>query len=426
MDLLIHLTLFAYVRLELEERVPSQAPCSSSARRWGAIRTLPPFVGSNASCVLSRMGAVREGQDGVAKTTMTRRGTSRRDKLEFLQLGMVPPPLKTTWSERGCGWRQQRWRADFVGLLCWSLWRGLRLRLSNIMSRSWCGWTAMGMPRRFCLRWTSQSTMEKTKKTSRSTCWEPFQGSPTTPRGAGRRLGEISLPGGTWLWGRCATTRLRFQQNMKVFCWSMDFSCMKERPELFSTSRGAASSQCPSRIGWGRTRPSWQLASWEQTKRRQAVSCTRRWTMTWRSTTTRMRSWTRRSPPLRPSWRTCSRTRRPTRRRPFEEDEAAEILATMIRQKETFRESMKEKKDRELSRGYGFAGKNSKGKGKGAGFVKPGQYRVSIEEIKRRTRCNNCGVVGHWKKECTALYGTSQKFQQGERCFQKRVFQIFV
>ena len=32
MDLLIHLTLFAYVRLELEERVPSQAPCSSSAR----------------------------------------------------------------------------------------------------------------------------------------------------------------------------------------------------------------------------------------------------------------------------------------------------------------------------------------------------------------------------------------------------------
>lgn len=110
----------------------------------------------------------------------------------------------------------------------------------------------------------------------------------------------------------------------------------------------------------------------------------------------------------------------------LEEDEAAEILATMIRQKKTFRESMKEKKDRELSRGYGFAGKNSKGKGEGAGFVKPGQYRVSIEEVKRRTRCNNCGVVGHWKKECTALYGTSQKFQQGERCFQKRVFQIFV
>ena len=82
----------------------------------------------------------------------------------------------------------------------------------------------------------------------------------------------------------------------------------------------------------------------------------------------------------------------------LEEDEAAEILATMIRQKKTFRESMKEKKDRELSRGYGFAGRNSKGKGKGAGFVKPRQYRVSIEEIKRRTRCNNCGVVGHWKR----------------------------
>ena len=39
MDLLIHLMLFAYARLELEERVLSQAPCSSSARRAQSVAT---------------------------------------------------------------------------------------------------------------------------------------------------------------------------------------------------------------------------------------------------------------------------------------------------------------------------------------------------------------------------------------------------
>ena len=84
----------------------------------------------------------------------------------------------------------------------------------------------------------------------------------------------------------------------------------------------------------------------------------------------------------------------------LEEEDAAEILATIIKQKKTYKESMREKKERELSRGYGLPSRGSKGGGKGQGFMKPGQYKVSIEEIKRRTRCNNCGVVGHWKREC--------------------------
>ena len=57
-DLLIHLTLFAYVRLELEERVPSQAPCSSSARiaHYGARSCHVQWLtrGPSVSAVLPR------------------------------------------------------------------------------------------------------------------------------------------------------------------------------------------------------------------------------------------------------------------------------------------------------------------------------------------------------------------------------------
>ena len=28
------------------------------------------------------------------------------------------------------------------------------------------------------------------------------------------------------------------------------------------------------------------------------------------------------------------------------------------------------------------------------------QFRVEVEELKRRTRCHKCGQVGHWSKEC--------------------------
>ena len=87
----------------------------------------------------------------------------------------------------------------------------------------------------------------------------------------------------------------------------------------------------------------------------------------------------------------------------LEENEAAEILNTILQKKKTYTQSLKSKKEKELSRGYWF----SKGGGKGKSFSWPrgGQYRVSgnmtIEEIKRRTRCRNCQEIGHWKRECT-------------------------
>lgn len=88
-----------------------------------------------------------------------------------------------------------------------------------------------------------------------------------------------------------------------------------------------------------------------------------------------------------------------------EEEEAAELLATMIKQKKTFKQSMREKKERELSRGYGMPPRPRPG-GPGQrdpGLFRPGHYKVSVEELKRKTKRNHCGVVGHWKRECPQL-----------------------
>ena len=88
------------------------------------------------------------------------------------------------------------------------------------------------------------------------------------------------------------------------------------------------------------------------------------------------------------------------------EQEAAEILATMVHRKRTFLQSVKEKKSKELGRGY----KGGKGSGSGpagrtsAGFMRPGKYNLkgnmTIEEVKKVTRCGNCKRIGHWWKEC--------------------------
>ena len=87
----------------------------------------------------------------------------------------------------------------------------------------------------------------------------------------------------------------------------------------------------------------------------------------------------------------------------LEENEAAEILNTILQKKKTYTQSVKSKKEKELSRGYGFS--KGGGKGKFSNWPRGGQYRVSgnmtIEEIKRRTRCRNCQEIGHWKRECT-------------------------
>ncbi|CAE7628559.1 unnamed protein product [Symbiodinium microadriaticum] len=82
---------------------------------------------------------------------------------------------------------------------------------------------------------------------------------------------------------------------------------------------------------------------------------------------------------------------------PLEEAETAEILSVMLkeRKKKTFVQSNQLKKERELSRGYGA--RQSAGS---TGPMRSGVYRLSISELKKRTRCKGCGKLGHWKREC--------------------------
>jgi hypothetical protein len=85
----------------------------------------------------------------------------------------------------------------------------------------------------------------------------------------------------------------------------------------------------------------------------------------------------------------------------LEENEAAEILATVLQQKRSYKQALKLRKEKELSRGYGkgYNGSFSGGKGRG----KPSgsnRYNVSIEEVRKRTRCWNCNQTGHRAAEC--------------------------
>ena len=92
----------------------------------------------------------------------------------------------------------------------------------------------------------------------------------------------------------------------------------------------------------------------------------------------------------------------------LDETEAQEILATILQKKKSYQQSMKLKKDKFLSRGYGTgkgAGGGGYAKGKGhANNFRPGNYNISgewnIREIQRRTRCHNCGELGHFKRHC--------------------------
>ena len=99
----------------------------------------------------------------------------------------------------------------------------------------------------------------------------------------------------------------------------------------------------------------------------------------------------------------------------FDEDEAKEILATMVREhsKGGFRRSFKAvndaKRAKGLARGYGahrdpsgrFGPSKGAGSGKGSDHVRTGQsYKISIEALKKKTRCARCHQVGHWHKEC--------------------------
>eukprot|EP00435_Cladocopium_sp_Y103_P046298 s788_g13.t1 len=77
------------------------------------------------------------------------------------------------------------------------------------------------------------------------------------------------------------------------------------------------------------------------------------------------------------------------------ESETKEILMTMVKDHRSkgrsYSGAMKAKKNRDLARGFG-AGRD--------GILRPGTYEVSISELKKRTRCNACGLTGHWAREC--------------------------
>ncbi|OLQ12727.1 Copia protein [Symbiodinium microadriaticum] len=84
----------------------------------------------------------------------------------------------------------------------------------------------------------------------------------------------------------------------------------------------------------------------------------------------------------------------------FEEDEAAEILAMMIKEKrKTYAQSAQIKKDKELGRGYrqGAGSANYRDR---TGPIRRGTYKLSIAELKQRTRCKRCNKFGHWHREC--------------------------
>ena len=88
------------------------------------------------------------------------------------------------------------------------------------------------------------------------------------------------------------------------------------------------------------------------------------------------------------------------------ESETKEILMTMVKDSKNkgrnFAGALKAKKNRDLARGYG-AGRD--------GLLKPGTYEVSISELKKRTKCNSCGVVGHWARECPTKPRKNKNFK---------------
>ena len=99
----------------------------------------------------------------------------------------------------------------------------------------------------------------------------------------------------------------------------------------------------------------------------------------------------------------------------FDEEEAREVLATMIKEhakKRTFTAVNTAKKAKSLARGFGAAARSHGNRdgysGRGLDRFAGGSYRVSIDALKRRTRCGICKQTGHWHKECPQKGGKAK------------------
>ena len=98
----------------------------------------------------------------------------------------------------------------------------------------------------------------------------------------------------------------------------------------------------------------------------------------------------------------------------FDEKEAKEVLATMIKEhsrRRTFAAVNAAKKTTALARGFGSAARMGSRKG-----PLDGSYKLSIETLKRRTRCANCGELGHWHRECPRKGGKAAGKQGDREC----------
>ena len=94
----------------------------------------------------------------------------------------------------------------------------------------------------------------------------------------------------------------------------------------------------------------------------------------------------------------------------LEEHEAAEILATMVQKKKSYLQSVQSKKFKELGRGYRgrphAPSTASSSSSRSTMPLKPGKFhahidgQLTIQELKKITRCGHCKQVGHWWKEC--------------------------